>query len=142
MADELSRQFANAGVRAVVTSPELLSKAQQALAQGCGGGPVIVTGSAPPEGADLFSLEELLGRTVSRRTPRPPSADPDSVAALPYSSGTTGLPKGVVLTHRNLVANLCQLEHPNVISFPKEGSKFHSNNYKKNSNLNCPQAII
>ena len=35
--------------------------------------------------------------------------DPASdVAALPYSSGTMGLPKGVMLTHRNLVANLQQ----------------------------------
>jgi acyl-CoA synthetase (AMP-forming)/AMP-acid ligase II len=30
------------------------------------------------------------------------------LAALPYSSGTTGLPKGVMLTHRNLVANAVQ----------------------------------
>jgi acyl-CoA synthetase (AMP-forming)/AMP-acid ligase II len=32
----------------------------------------------------------------------------EDVVALPYSSGTTGLAKGVMLTHRNLVANLCQ----------------------------------
>src|SRR5438067_180038 len=35
---------------------------------------------------------------------------PTGSAALPYSSGTTGLPKGVMLTHRNLVANLQQFE--------------------------------
>ncbi|KAK4762406.1 hypothetical protein SAY86_008174 [Trapa natans] len=34
--------------------------------------------------------------------------DPDHVVALPYSSGTTGLPKGVMLTHRGLVTNVAQ----------------------------------
>jgi acyl-CoA synthetase (AMP-forming)/AMP-acid ligase II len=34
----------------------------------------------------------------------------EHVVVLPYSSGTTGLPKGVMLTHRNLVANLGQTE--------------------------------
>ncbi|KAJ7527569.1 hypothetical protein O6H91_16G061100 [Diphasiastrum complanatum] len=34
--------------------------------------------------------------------------DPDEVVALPYSSGTTGLPKGVMLTHKNLVTNISQ----------------------------------
>src|SRR5262249_12449262 len=33
----------------------------------------------------------------------------NDLVALPYSSGTTGLPKGVMLTHYNLVANLCQM---------------------------------
>src|SRR5207253_9905295 len=32
------------------------------------------------------------------------------LVALPYSSGTTGLPKGVMLTHYNLVANLRQMD--------------------------------
>jgi len=34
----------------------------------------------------------------------------EDLVALPYSSGTTGLPKGVMLTHHNLVANMCQME--------------------------------
>ncbi len=40
----------------------------------------------------------------------PVIAPHDDVSILPYSSGTTGLPKGVMLTHYNLVANLVQLE--------------------------------
>lgn len=35
----------------------------------------------------------------------------DDTLCIPYSSGTSGLPKGVVLTHGNLVANLLQLTH-------------------------------
>ncbi len=38
------------------------------------------------------------------------------VVALPYSSGTTGLAKGVMLTHRNLVANLCQMTAMGIVT--------------------------
>jgi acyl-CoA synthetase (AMP-forming)/AMP-acid ligase II len=38
------------------------------------------------------------------------------LAALPYSSGTTGLPKGVKLTHANLVANIAQIETAGVVN--------------------------
>ena len=34
----------------------------------------------------------------------------EHIAVLPFSSGTTGTPKGVMLTHRNLVANTCQIQ--------------------------------
>jgi len=44
------------------------------------------------------------------RPPVVPINPAEDLVALPYSSGTTGLPKGVMLTHRNLVANLCQAE--------------------------------
>jgi 4-coumarate--CoA ligase len=42
---------------------------------------------------------------------------PDDVVALPYSSGTTGLPKGVMLTHKGLVTSVAQQvdgENPNL----------------------------
>ena len=37
----------------------------------------------------------------------------EDVALIPYSSGTTGLPKGVMLTHYNLLANLAQIGYNN-----------------------------
>ena len=56
-----------------------------------------------------------------RRTPRAnPNFDINQVALLPYSSGTTGLPKGVMLTHGNLISNICQSVSSRELGFVEE----------------------
>lgn len=101
---ELVRQLGDAGARYLVTLPQLLESARGALEE-CALREVFVIGQAP--GATSFA--DLLAK---EGVPPVPDIDPGTdIALLPYSSGTTGMPKGVRLTHRNLVANALQLSH-------------------------------
>ena len=103
--DELAKQLVDSGARLLVTVPELLEKAT-AAADRSSVEEVFVYGEA--EGATPFA-------SLIRAGAEPPRIEFDpaeDLIALPYSSGTTGLHKGVMLTHRNLVANICQCTHP------------------------------
>jgi acyl-CoA synthetase (AMP-forming)/AMP-acid ligase II len=101
--DELAGQLTAAGVRLLVTVPALAERAVAAAAR-AGVREVYVLGTAP--GATPFS--ELIGHSYpSVRVPVDPDRD---LAALPFSSGTSGLPKGVELTHTALVTNVRQTQ--------------------------------
>jgi acyl-CoA synthetase (AMP-forming)/AMP-acid ligase II len=64
----------------------------------------VYTTRQPAPGTEPFA--NLL-RHVTAAYPKPDQSSDQALAALPYSSGTTGLPKGVMLSHHNLIANTC-----------------------------------
>ncbi len=64
--------------------------------------------SDPPLPGDAGSGWQRWSDVIARALePGPHTAQPDDLAFLPYTSGTTGLPKGCMHTHRTLMANAC-----------------------------------
>ncbi|MFF7391649.1 4-coumarate--CoA ligase family protein [Streptomyces scabiei] len=101
---ELAKQLQDSGASWIVTVSPLLETARAAAERVGGVREIFVCDSAPGH----RSLIDMLASAVPE-----PAVDIDPVtdlAALPYSSGTTGVPKGVMLTHRSIATNLAQLE--------------------------------
>jgi len=110
-APEIARQLSATRASKLVTHPALLAQAAAGAYQaGLEASDVIVV-----DVATKVERMDAAGHTawvdVLRTRPNPPAVDIDPathVACMPFSSGTSGLPKPVLLSHRNLVANMLQ----------------------------------
>lgn len=101
---EVRYQLENSDAVALVTDGSLLTGID------LGGLPslrkVFTIRTPGPSGSEMF--DTLFDATSGIGIPAPRHDSRNTLATLPYSSGTTGLPKGVMLTHHNLVANVYQ----------------------------------
>lgn len=105
-AGELAHQLNDAGAKYLLTIPQFLDKALEA-AEESDVEEIFIFGEA--DGATPFAA-------LLQGDGQPPDVTIDpkkDLVVLPYSSGTTGLSKGVMLTHFNLVANLYQIDAMN-----------------------------
>ncbi|WP_419847359.1 AMP-binding protein [Candidatus Poriferisocius sp.] len=101
-AEEIAYQLADSGATLVFAADGFATQAQEAMIQaGVAGDVVVIDADSPTEGV---AMQSLMGDPITQV-----EVDPQNdVVVLPYSSGTTGLPKGVMLTHANLVNNIEQ----------------------------------
>ncbi|MGW4892577.1 4-coumarate--CoA ligase family protein [Kitasatospora sp. NPDC004240] len=105
---ELTAQLRDSRARWIVTVSPFLPVAREAAGKLAAEGRPIAEIIVLDGAEGHRSLADLLAATG----PEPePAIDPgEDVAVLPYSSGTTGLPKGVMLTHRSIATNLAQTD--------------------------------
>jgi acyl-CoA synthetase (AMP-forming)/AMP-acid ligase II len=102
-ADDLARQLADSGAHLLITTSTLAPSWMPAVRRSAVAHVVRFDDGA----VDGIRFDDLMNAPGVPPTVAIASED---LVALPYSSGTTGLPKGVMLTHRNLVANMLQTD--------------------------------
>jgi long-chain acyl-CoA synthetase len=115
-ARELETVACDSGIRVLITLDRLAPLAQEireksAIEQ------IVITSLAeysaeaalPPKAADTLSLAELLEAGDGTDLPLV-RIEPEDLAVLQYTGGTTGTPKGAMLTHGNIFANVVQAE--------------------------------
>ena len=128
--DELLHQVADSGARRIVTAdvPQLFETAHKLLDHGALDQVIVARiadrlsgvkqllyrlfkrdqiAKLPENSQKIIALGEVLGQAPTAMTPV--TLAPDDVALIQYTGGTTGVPKGAMLTHANLTANARQV---------------------------------
>ena len=106
-AEELAHQLRDSGAKAILCDPDLYPLVQEVVGQ-TALQHIITTGGPPAQG--VHSMEALVESHIPLED-YPAITPAQDLALLPYTGGTTGVPKGSMLTHLNLVTNTLQFKN-------------------------------
>jgi acyl-CoA synthetase (AMP-forming)/AMP-acid ligase II len=107
-AKDIAKQLTDSNAKMLVTVEPLMAQAKDAAAAvGMADSDLVVLDGDGHDVSGHPNAADLMGPGLP--APDVSFAPSSHLAVLPYSSGTTGNPKGVMLTHRNLVANVAQI---------------------------------
>lgn len=106
-ADELAFQLRDAGAKALVTQKKFLATAQEAAKRvGIPEDRIILMGDERDSSMKFKHFQTICKNVENSKYRRSRLNPKKDLAFLVYSSGTTGHPKGVMLSHENIVANV------------------------------------
>jgi len=120
-AAELGHQLSHCGARWLFVDLESIEKAEVAVGSSSIEKIYLLDATMSDDSDAPLSVGSLMTQYATQQREFP-NIDPDStLAVMPYSSGTTGLPKGVMLSHTNLLVNCLQIDAQTDITNPKAG---------------------
>lgn len=124
--DEVQRQIELSGPKLLIGQSETIPCLKEALFLTKKNLPIIaVKGSESNIPLGTISFEELaVGDNVDYSVLKKVSRNFEDIVFLPYSSGTTGLPKGVELAHKQMVVNCLQQDLNTIRHYDETTSKF------------------
>ncbi|KAJ2704621.1 hypothetical protein FB645_003118 [Coemansia sp. IMI 203386] len=108
---EIAHQMEDSGAKFVITVADLHPTVAQASPGLNASTQMLVLDKSGAEPSDILSIFDVLTDDAFPRVAWTETTDSEqdgTPAFIPYSSGTTGMPKGVVLSHRNIIANIKQ----------------------------------
>lgn len=106
-ASEIAYIIENSSAKVILTSEFVLPKIREAISK-LSTKPIVITVDGSSWG-DVTGYEDWLGEVEDSPADFVAEIDPDDTGVILYTSGTTGRPKGVILTHKNLYSNAATL---------------------------------